>query len=374
MRTSISILGAIWILAGGSAVEAQDASLYVLQAQEARTAGNFDKAVALLEMANHQRPNDPLTLRLLGTNYAYLKRFPQAIETLKRAINLAPYDHDIKFALTRAYLWSGQYAKAEKTIKEINTEASRSVELAEIIGSLGRAKVAYRRSSARPLLVFTQSFSAVDVRGNHTTWRQTAGAVAFPASRLSKVTVEVGREDRGISVDTKVVLRVDRQLGARAATYFAFSITPDANFRERWAVKAGGEAAAGPTLSVLASAGYADYRSTSVTVFEPGVRWHSKDENLSLTVKSINLWGETGHQAGWSARGETQLSDSVRLLAGGATYPDTESGITRRVRSGFVATTVSLSDKVGLRVTFERERRTESYTRDNGTLGISWRF
>ena len=80
------------------------------------------------------------------------------------------------------------------------------------------------------------------------------------------------------------------------------------------------------------------------------------------------------HQSGWSLRGEAQPVGSVRLFGGGATYPDAEAGITRRVRSVFAGATVPVGERLTLRLTVEHEVRVSSYTRNSAILGASWRF
>jgi hypothetical protein len=57
-----------------------------------------------------------------------------------------------------------------------------------------------------------------------------------------------------------------------------------------------------------------------------------------------------------------------------ASYPDTEAGITRRVRSVFLGAAVPVSEVVTIRATGEYERRVDSYTRKGVSLGLQLRL
>ena len=62
------------------------------------------------------------------------------------------------------------------------------------------------------------------------------------------------------------------------------------------------------------------------------------------------------------------------LFAGVASYPDTEAGITRRVRSAFVGAAIPVSADVTIRATGEYERRIDTYTRKGLSLGLQLRL
>ncbi|HVJ03179.1 MAG TPA: tetratricopeptide repeat protein, partial [Sphingomonas sp.] len=84
-----------------------DREAAIADARAAVTRGDHPAAIARLEGARAALPDDPEILRLLGSAYAYAKRYPEAIATLRQARTLAPDDLDIRAALARAYLWSG---------------------------------------------------------------------------------------------------------------------------------------------------------------------------------------------------------------------------------------------------------------------------
>jgi YaiO family outer membrane protein len=323
------------------------------EAIAARKAGDFKRAIALLEYEDRTYPDNADTLRLLGTSYAFAGRSADAVRTLEQARALAPRDQDIALALARAYLWSGNLRQARTTADAIAAADPDNIEL--------------------PAL--TQGVSSVAIGGRSRTWYESIAALAVPVARSAMLSGEVDHESRAGTADTYLQVRADRRFGRAGSAYVSVSDTPKANFRERWGVRTGGEWNAAAQVTLTLDLRYADYSITDVVVVEPGVRLHTDDERYSLAAKSINLWGESGtHQNGWSVRGEAQPGDWARFFLGCATYPDTEAGITRRVRSVFSGALVPLTDRLELRVTYEHENRVQSYTRDSGIVGLSLRL
>lgn len=341
----------------------------------ARQAGDFSRAIALLESADRDHPNNPTTLRLLGSTYAFAHRYDDAVATLLRAHTLAPLDSDITLALSRVYLWSGNYRAARATADQITANEPGNAELPDLIQSIERARIGEPGASTRPIIGIAQSFSGVRIGGANRTWYETIGTVSVPLPHRAALTGEIDREDRSGTIDTLLNLRVDRRFGVGAYGYVSVSGTPGATFRERWGARAGGEARVARVLSLSLDLRYADYGATTIVVVEPGAKLNSRDNRYSLAIRSINLWGEARRrQGGWSLRAEAQPTGAVRLFAGGATYPDTEAGITRRVRSAFAGATVPVGEHVLVRLTYEHENRASSYTRDSAIIGASWRF
>lgn len=358
-----------------SPAAAQTSNDVVSDAIAARNAGDYPRAIAMLEAARHDRADDPALLFALGTSYAFSGKYPQAITALSRAHQLAPHDSDISLALARAYLWSGDDRSAAVVAAEVTSSDPANPELPALRQSIDQARRPEQAATPHPLVALSQSISGVTSGSGHHTWYETIGALAVPVSQRTTIAAEIDREDRAGIVDTHLQLRFDQRLGAGASAYVALAGTPNANVRERLGVKAGGEVPVTRMLSLTADVRYANYRTADVYVAEPGVRLHSGDDRFAIAVKSIQLWGAgSQHQSGWSFRAEAQPQGEVRFYAGGATYPDTEAGITRRVRSAFASLAFPLADRLSLRVTYEHENRVATYTRDSAILGASWRF
>lgn len=377
MRDFATAVVAVVLAAGGACAAPAQAQERLSNVERGRTAlarGDFARAVAVLEDADREAPDEPTTLRLLGTAYAVGRQYDRAIAVLTRARALAPRDQDIALALARAYLWSGQTKLASAIADEIDTDEPANPELPALVRSIETSRHAPEGGSPSSAYI-GHALSRVKSAGGRRTWNQTTLGVVGNAARDLKVTAEVVREVRAPVVDTGILGRIDRRLGRVGNLYLAGSATPRPDFRSRWSLGAGGEAAVHPWLSVSLDARYAAYVAASTTAVSPGLRLQRPDNALAVSVQSINLWtGSKTYRAGWATRAEAQASHTMRLLAGVASYPDTEGGITRRVRSSFASGILELGDDATLRVTFEHERRRQSYTRNGAAIGVSIRF
>jgi YaiO family outer membrane protein len=340
----------------------------------ARESGDFDRAIELLEAADRASPANPEILRLLGTSYAFARRYEPAIAALNRARALAPRDQDIALALARAYLWSGRIGPAAEIAAAIARDDPGNAELPVLSQAINRARNGEPGFSPRPLIALSQSIAHVRVGETRREWADTIVTLAVPLSPRTTISTDLERENRAGIVDVRGLVRLDRRF-ARGAAYVAVSATPDADFRERWGLRAGGEVAVAPMLMLTGDIRFTDFGRGQTVSAEPGVRLVSPSDRWSIAVRSINLWDERGdRRAGWAVRGEHQVGTRLRLIAGGATYPDTEAGITRRLRSAFGGAVLSVTDDVVVRATFEHEDRRDSYVRDTAAVGVSVRF
>lgn len=355
--------------AGGAA--AQDARLE--EARQARAAGRLDDAAALLEAAHDERPDDPDLLRMLGSAYANLSRFEEAIATLRRAQTLAPADRDIALALGRALLWSGDVDAATAQADALGPGGVADEELAQLRSAIERART--QPQGRRAGIAFGQGVSAISIRGRKGRWYETLIAADVPVGRSSTLSGDVNREDRGRAADTRLGLRWDRKVGKAVYAHVAATVTPRADFRDRWSVRAGGEALVAPHAAILLDLRHADFGTTNVTVVEPAVRLQSRDGAFNLTVRSINLWAERNvRRSGWAVRAEAPVARGATVSVGGSTYPETEAGITRRVRGLFAGTAVALSDRLTLRAVVDHETRVATYRRTGVAISLGWRL
>jgi YaiO family outer membrane protein len=345
----------------------------IVEALAAREAGDLAGAVRRLEAIEAERPGDPTVLRLLGSSYAAAGQYDRGISTLERARTIAPRDQDISLALARAFLWADRLDQAAAIAGEIAAADPTNVELPELRLSIDRARRSAPARSAGIALAFTHSW--VEVAGDTRHWNQAVVSADTPIGRRTTMTGEADLEDRAGVTDTRLSVLLDHRLSPAASVSLAAMVTPRADFREKWGVRAGADIKVTPFLALTAAVRHADYGATNVTVIEPGVRLQTPDERASLSVRSINSWGESNdYRSGWSVRGDLVVRGGVRLIAGGATYPDTEAGITRRVRGLFGAAVVPINSRLGLRIGADYEKRVASYERTGATLGLTWRF
>lgn len=368
------MLSAALFLAVQSPAIIEPASAPVDRALAAREAGDYRTAIALLEAERRIRPDDATILRLLGTTYAFAGRYDDAIALLSRARAIAPGDQDVALALARAYLWAGRLHDASAIADAVEHAEPSNPELGDLKSSIFEARRGSVGDERRPALTLIQSVSDVAFdRGGKATWHGSAASLAIPVSPRVTVTASADRESRKGIVDTRLELRADARLGDAGSAYVVIAGTPRSDFRERWGVRVGGEAAIARHVSGTLDLRYLEYRGAQVIAIEPGIRVHAADDHWALAVKSINLWND-GYRSGWSVRGEIQASDAVRIVAGGATYPDTEAGVTRRTRSAFFGVVVALGERATLRATYEHDRRVQTYRRNGVIAALSFRF
>ncbi len=369
-----------WLLACVSVLtpqlaNAQTDSNNMDRAVVARDAGDHRAAATLLEVELRGRPGDPLVLRLLGSVYAYGGDYEKAIQLLQHARSIAPADQDIALMLARSYLWAGRHVEADATAQAITIADPANTELPQLRYAIAQAAAAKETPPAQLVVNMTQALSDVAVGDESNSWHQTIVGLTVPIAAGAALSGGFDRESRSGPIDTRINLRADMSFGDARHVYVAASITPKGDFREKWGVRAGGEVGVAKAFNVTVDLRYADYALTEIIAFEPGFRLHSTDDHLSLAIKSINLWSEDDrHRSGWSVRGEVQAKKNIRLTAGGATYPDTEAGVTRRTRAAFVGAVVDLSDWMTLRAFYEYERRVQSYTRNGVVLALSIRL
>jgi len=347
----------------------------IADARAAVTRGDNAAAIARLEGARAAHPDDPEILRLLGSAYAYAQRYGQAIALLREALALAPEDLDIRAALARAYLWSGDRDAARSELAAIESRDPANAELAAIRDQLARAGEDQPFRPRRGVFA-NQGIARVSLdNGPSRTWSTTTLGVFGQIGRGTNLSLEGEREDRGTAIDTHLLARIDQQFSKGWRGHIAVAGTPSADFREQWSIRGGLEADVGKRLTLLADVRHADYGTTQVTMLEPGVRVSVPALRTSATLRMSNLWDEQGkHRSGWSARIDTEMRGGTLLFGGVASYPDTEAGITRRVRSAFLGAAIPVSERVTIRATGEYERRLDSYTRKGASLGLQLRL
>lgn len=369
-----------WLLACVAAVtpqlaDAQTESNNIDRAAAARDAGDYRSAAALLEVEQRKQPSDPLVLRLLGSVYAFGGEYEKAVQILQQAQSIAPMDQDIALMLVRTFLWAGRREEATATASAIALADPANAELPPLRRAIAEAAADKATPPMQMLVNFSQALSDVATESESNSWHQTTVGLTVPIGNGTALSGVIDRENRTFAEDTRIGLCADINFGRARYGYAAASVTPNANFREKWGLRAGGEVGVAPVFNLTVDLRYAEYRLTKIFGLEPGFRLHSVDDELSLAVKLINLWSEDDrHRSGWSARGELQAKKSVRLVTGAATYPDTEAGITRRTHSAFAGAVVNLSDRVTLRTFYEFERRAQSYTRNGVALALSVQF
>lgn len=345
----------------------------LVEAEVARRAGHAERAVALLEPLAADRPHDADILRRLGMSYASAARYPQAIAILERARSIAPDDQDIALALARTRLWAGDETGARSEVEPMQLAGSANAELSEFLQTLDGRKQAPREGKGVSLAA-ALAVSGVELDAGRTQkWREAVAAASVTLRNGTSLSSEVEHVEREVAADTRLGASINMGLSEEASVWLGATLTPKASFREQWSTRGGVEFKATRHAKLLLDARYASYRSTSVTVIEPGVRLTWDGQRWATQVRSINSFQAGRHRIGWSGRVERLLPGDRLLFTGAATYPDTENGITRRVRSGHIGFALPFTSALTLRLTIDRERRVATYDRYGLVAGLIWR-
>ena len=144
--------------------------------------------------------------------------------------------------IAQSFAFAGPFDQAGDVANQIARDDPANVELPVLSQAINRARNADPGFSPRPLAGLTQSIARVRVGGVRREWYDTIATLAIPVSARSTISAELERESRAGTVDVRGQLRLDRRF-ARGVAYIAASVTPAADFREQWGIRAGGELA-----------------------------------------------------------------------------------------------------------------------------------
>jgi YaiO family outer membrane protein len=367
VRVGATLIAFSLLAASPASAQSDDPAL--ASALAAREAGRTQEAVERFEALARGRPNDPTILRLLGNSYAAAAKYGQAAATLATAQCLAPGDRDIALARARVALWMGRPKLATAIADAVSAAEPTNPELPALRTSIAAAKV----HTGQVGLTIAQGVSRVTLRAGKRTWTETVVAGNFDIARATILTGEVEHFDRGRQSDTRGGLRVDTRLTPGLRAYFGASATPSADFRERWAIRGGGEASIDARFTATLEVSYAKYEQAGIIAIAPGMRWITHDARIAVALRSINLIDNTGKlRTGAGGQIDWAMSAGMRLLAGGARYSDAEAGVVRRVDSVFAGAHMTLTKALTVRLTIDHDRRVTTYRRTGISVGLRW--
>lgn len=348
-----------------SAVAAPQALL----AQELATSG--PDRVAELEAGLRADPGNPDLLRQLAAAQAAASQYEAALTTIDRAKALAPADNDIALARARILLWSGRLDEARIEAATVRTRAPDYPELAEVEAAI-RAASAGRKG--RSGVALSAGIADVDLSGGRSQGWENLSLSGFTALDERTTLTATAEHEARRSSDTRLSLSATHA-GPSHEIRVGASFTPDADFREEWGMQAGADYRIHPNMVLISDFRFADYADVSVVSAVPGIRLQTADTAHALALRLISIFRSDGDtRFGASARYDGELGDGFRVFGGGASYPDTEAGVTRQVRSAFAGAAFPLSERMSLNVTGEYDRREQSYTRKALIMGLVVRF
>ena len=355
MRSDVTLLVAFLLLASSASAQVWSPTKPVATLEE-------------LEAQADVSPENADLLRRLASAHAVAGRLDLALAAIDRARTIAPDDLDIRLARARILLWSGNRADARAEADAVTARDPLYPELADIRAALARPVV-----SQRPGLAASIGRASVDLSGGSQVWTTLTGTGFMPlkAGTIASVTIDV---EARRNTDVRFTARIDGRL-SKGEVYAAIAATPKADFRERLSIAGGMVYPVRRGLDATIGLRHARYAGVSVTVAEPGVRLRLAGDRLIVSGKWINLFrSDDGHRSGVAVRSDLSLGSDRVLFAGGASYPDTEAGVTRQVRALYAGVAIPISDQISFRFTGEHERRVASYTRRGATVGVVWRM
>lgn len=221
-----------------------------------------------------------------------------------------------------------------------------------------------------------QNYSWIGGRGD-SEWHETAAAYSIRPTARSGYTAEVNRADRFGLVDTTLSLRGDWRVGERTSAFATAVVTPSADFRERWGVRAGFSHTVHSPVEIGASSRLGEFVDGKKLAVTPYVAVSTKGERLTAMAEVIQLWsldGPADPRTGYGFRLRGQPTDRLRFVAGFSEYPEVETGITREVRSIYGGLSYDLSDSLGVSGSFARDRYQGLFTRNAASVGIVYRW
>ncbi len=340
------------------------------QAVAARIAGDAQRAEALLRPLIVTDPANSDAQLQLGLALLAQDRLDEAEAAFRRALQLAPDYADARIGLARIAQRRGDGDAALAALDGVDPANAEARALRAALG--GSAPGA----EPRVRLDFDLSFSDLDEPSQD--WQEASLRARYQASQRTAVGAALELSDRFGRTDVHGELRIDRSLREGSGVHLLGGATPDADFRPRWQLGAGGfiRVAAGANPTVLTLDGrQARYDSGSIQTLTPGLEQYLLGGRAWLTARWINIFDEQGdHHSGWLGRGDLMASDRMRLFAGLADAPDTSAGIVIDTFSLFGGVSYDLTDRHAIRLSLAHEDRESGSDRLEFGIGVGTRF
>lgn len=296
--------------------------------------------------------------------------FAAAIGLLQPIVAANPNNSDAQVQLGYALLGLGRLDEAERAFRAALQSAPDYADARD-----GLVSVEQRR---RPRWALDLDGSYAVLEGAQPDWREASMQLrrTFSPATSAAARVEISR--RFGNTDVYGELGVDQALSDRARVYLTVGGTPEADFRPRWQISAGGSLRVrddGDATVVTLDARQASFRAGDVQTLSPGVEQYLAGGRVWLTARWINLFDEDGdHQSGYLVRADALATDRLRLFAGMSDAPDTSEGIVVDTRSYFGGASYDLSSRTSLRLSLAFEDREVGSDRTQIGLGLGLRF
>ena len=304
--------------------------------------------------------------RALAARQAAEGHLAQALDTISFAKARFQEDADVFLAYANILYWNGKVALSEEAALSLAATHPDYPGLRDLLSNIRREKSDPAFKIER--LSFHQAAAYAAFPTKSETWLSSQFAALARIDGDKLLAVAVQREDRG-RTDTRFEATTAKTWADRTIQAFG-SITPDADFRERWSLGMRGVESLGPRMRANWDIRYADYGSEAVTIAQAGMT-RELAPDLTSTFRTIHLFGGgENYRLGVALRGDLTVNEAQSLFALVATYPDIEGGVTRRLNSIAIGATGKLTDTFALQIIAERDTRDQSYERSAITFGL----
>jgi YaiO family outer membrane protein len=337
------------------------------QAVAARQRGDAAEAVRLLTPIVAAEPHNADAQVQLGYAYLALDRLDDAQTAFRAALIAAPDYADARVGLAQVARRRGNAVAA---LAELGPPGSDSEEARTLRSALLADPALHRWS-----LDLEGSLTAIGQ--GRSDWSEGAVQLRRRVNAGSTIGARVEVARRFDRTDVYGEASIERALGTRGHGYLTLGGTPNADFRPKWQVGAGGSLrlTEGPAATVATlDLRHAHFASGNIDTVSPGVEQYLAGGKAWLTARMINLFGGGRHQAGFLVRGDAMASNALRLYAGYADAPDTEQGVALDTKSVFGGLSYELQSGTTLRASLSHDDPAGSPGRTQIGLGVGWRF
>jgi YaiO family outer membrane protein len=339
------------------------------QAVAARHSGDPARSAELLARVIAAEPSNADARLQLGLALLALDRIDEAEAAFRHTLQLAPDYADARIGLARVAQRRGDRSAALAILEGVDASSTEAQEL--------RASLVEGPSDRRRVRL-EYDFTFSDLEEPRSDWTESRVQLRYEVTDDVAVTGLAEVSDRGADTDVYGELRFDTRLAPGSGVYIALGATPNADFRPRWQLSAGGFARirSGPNATVLTLDGrQSHFAAGDIQMLTAGVEQYLAGASAWLTGRWINIFDENGnHHSGWLARGDVMANARLRLFAGLADAPDTSEGVVIDTFSLFGGLSYDLSPGMTLRLSVAHEDRDVGSDRLQLSAGTALRF
>lgn len=327
-----------------------------------RRAGQPERAVQRLRQVLAIRPDDVDARLQLGLALTDLGRLDEAAIHLRQVLDRTPDYVDAHLGLARIARARGDSGMAAGHLEE----AARLDPARAASGSPAAEAGAY---PGRIDLDVSRSRLGAGLPD----WTEVRLALSRPISARWTIAGALEHTERFGRTDLYLEGQIARRWTGGEA-WVAIGATPEADYRPRAALRAGGSVRLAPALSATLDGSVSRFAAGEVTSLQPGLAVDWPAGGLTLAGRWINVWDETGHRAdGYAVSARWAANDRLALRIDHADAPETSEGVVVDVASVAVSAEWRLIDRLSVRLGLLDEDR-GAYSREAITVGLGWRF